>query len=218
MSPSLIDQPKQPHLLPCKSLNVKPKLTSNLNPENEFVSTPEKKAKYNAMAKDLATKLAFKNLKSQLFKFHEAKQGGSNDGGSTKHSSNTQSGHSSEGEVTATSAITLSILNDKPGVIKQATIANEGDRSLVYLTSFDKIYTGWDKTCLSDHLELRPSIQQICMEQLDEGDGRICRAINQEHCFKSAFGTEALLPGHRYYFEIKCVKGTNFKIGIATES
>ena len=40
--------------------------------------------------------------------------------------------------------------------------------------------------------------------------------MNQEHCFKSAFGTEELLPNHRYYFEIKCVKGNNFKIGIAT--
>lgn len=47
--------------------------------------------------------------------------------------------------------------------------------------------------------------------------GKVCRATNQEHCFKTAFGTEALLPGHRYYFEIKCVRGNNFKIGIATE-
>ena len=26
-----------------------------------------------------------------------------------------------------------------------------------------------------------------------------------------------MIANHRYYFEIKCVKGTNFKIGIATE-
>ena len=47
--------------------------------------------------------------------------------------------------------------------------------------------------------------------------GKICRSINQEHCFKSAFGTEALERNHRYFFEIKCVRGTNFKFGIATE-
>ena len=35
------------------------------------------------------------------------------------------------------------------------------------------------------------------------------------HSFKSAFGTEQLFVGLRYYFEIKCVKGSNFKIGIA---
>ena len=37
-----------------------------------------------------------------------------------------------------------------------------------------------------------------------------------EHCFKSAFGTETLYPGHRYYFEFKCVRGSNFKFGIAS--
>ena len=40
--------------------------------------------------------------------------------------------------------------------------------------------------------------------------------MNQEHCFKTAFGKEELLPFHRYYFEIRCLRGNNFKIGIAT--
>lgn len=35
------------------------------------------------------------------------------------------------------------------------------------------------------------------------------------HSFKTAFGTQSLSVGQRYYFEIKCVKGSNFKIGIA---
>jgi len=30
---------------------------------DEFLSTPEKKLKYKALSKDMATKLAFKNLK-----------------------------------------------------------------------------------------------------------------------------------------------------------
>lgn len=36
------------------------------------MSTPEKKEKYKAQAKAMATKLAFKNLKSQLFKNNDA--------------------------------------------------------------------------------------------------------------------------------------------------
>jgi len=39
--------------------------------------------------------------------------------------------------------------------------------------------------------------------------------VNQQHFFKTAFGTEALEPNNRYYFEIRCLKGSNFKIGIA---
>ena len=35
---------------------------------NEYLSTPEKKAKYKALSKNMATKLAFKNLKATLFK------------------------------------------------------------------------------------------------------------------------------------------------------
>ena len=35
------------------------------------------------------------------------------------------------------------------------------------------------------------------------------------HSFKTAFGTQPLVVGLRYYFEIKCVKGSNFKIGIS---
>ena len=58
----------------------------------------------------------------------------------------------------------------------------------------------------------------MCAELEGASEGRVCRATNQEHCFKSAFGKEALEPYHRYYFEIKCIKGSNFKIGIATQS
>ena len=44
---------------------------------------------------------------------------------------------------------------------------------------------------------------------------RLCRATTSMHSFKTAFGTEPLDVGQRYYFRIRCVKGSNFKIGIA---
>lgn len=44
---------------------------------------------------------------------------------------------------------------------------------------------------------------------------RRCKSTTSLHSFKSAFGTSPLTPGRRYYFEIKLVKGSNFKIGIA---
>ena len=92
------------------------------------------------------------------------------------------------------------------------------DRSICYLNSFERISFDWDLSCLSDHLELHMSLAQMCAELEGASEGRVCRATNQEHCFKSAFGKEALEPYHRYYFEIKCIKGSNFKIGIATQS
>ena len=101
------------------------------------------------------------------------------------------------------------------GGIIEASKAGAGDRSFLYLNSFERISFEWDTTCLSDHLELNRSVKQLCAE-VAQPTGKVCRATNQEHCFKSAFGTEELLHSHRYYFEIKCVKGTNFKIGIAT--
>mmetsp|Transcript_2292 Transcript_2292/g.3127 ORF Transcript_2292/g.3127 Transcript_2292/m.3127 type:complete len:120 (+) Transcript_2292:82-441(+) len=36
--------------------------------ENEYMNTPEKKEKYKVLSKQMATKLAFKNLKQTLFK------------------------------------------------------------------------------------------------------------------------------------------------------
>ena len=92
-------------LQPSKSLNLPP--DHHYNPAsigNEYTTTPEKKAKFNAMAKDLATKLAFKNLKSQIYKCNEA-----GEGTSTKNSSNAHSGNSSEGEITASTSGILTI-------------------------------------------------------------------------------------------------------------
>lgn len=41
---------------------------------DEYLTTPDKKEKYKAMSKAMATKLAFKNLKTQLFKHNDAWQ------------------------------------------------------------------------------------------------------------------------------------------------
>ena len=101
------------------------------------------------MAKDLATKLAFKNLKTQIFKHQEAV--GAGGGSSTAHSSSanySSGGSSSEGEQTA------AILTIDEAVVRQCTKPRDGQRSLLYLNSFEKINTEWDQTCLSDHLSL----------------------------------------------------------------
>ena len=35
------------------------------------------------------------------------------------------------------------------------------------------------------------------------------------HSFKTVYGNYPLSPGFRYYFEIKLLKGSNFKIGVS---
>ena len=35
------------------------------------------------------------------------------------------------------------------------------------------------------------------------------------HSSKSCFGNTPLIPGFRYYFEVKFLKGSNFKIGVS---
>lgn len=158
----------------------------------------------------MATKLAFKNLKSHLFKNHDAW----NAGCSTNASSATES--NSDGEISESALAKAMPENDVVKPLQQSVDAGTEDRSFCYLNSFERIFSEWDKDCISDHLEMIVGLNQLCAD-VAEPIGKICRATNQEHCFKSAFGTEALMPGHRYYFEIKCVKGNNFKIGIATE-
>jgi hypothetical protein len=34
--------------------------------------------------------------------------------------------------------------------------------------------------------------------------------------YRSILGTYVLFPGNRYYFEVKCLQGKSFKIGVAT--
>jgi hypothetical protein len=35
------------------------------------------------------------------------------------------------------------------------------------------------------------------------------------HSFKSSYGNCALFPGFRYYFEVRFLKGSNFKLGVS---
>eukprot|EP00349_Pseudokeronopsis_sp_Brazil_P008202 CAMPEP_0202965410 /NCGR_PEP_ID=MMETSP1396-20130829/9394_1 /ASSEMBLY_ACC=CAM_ASM_000872 /TAXON_ID= /ORGANISM="Pseudokeronopsis sp., Strain Brazil" /LENGTH=127 /DNA_ID=CAMNT_0049688113 /DNA_START=246 /DNA_END=625 /DNA_ORIENTATION=- len=42
-----------------------------------------------------------------------------------------------------------------------------------------------------------------------------CTSLTSLSSFKSAFATTALKPGSRSYFEVKLVKGSNFKVGVA---
>lgn len=104
----------------------------------------------------------------------------------------------------------------EPGLLKTCVKATEYQRSFCYLSSFERIITEWDTESLSDHLELYESVKQLCAETVNP-TGRVCRSKNSEHCFKTAFGKEAMEPYHRYLFEIKIVKGNNFKLGIAIE-
>ena len=57
---------KQVQLKPAKSTTVDA-LMKSLVSQSKYLPTPEKKEKYNAVSKALATKLAFKNLKKTLF-------------------------------------------------------------------------------------------------------------------------------------------------------
>lgn len=38
--------------------------------------------------------------------------------------------------------------------------------------------------------------------------------MSSMHSFKTAYGTQAMTPGHKYYFEVKILKGSNFKLGV----
>ena len=50
---------------------------------------------------------------------------------------------------------------------------------------------------------------------LDLEDSRVCTSRTSMHSFKTTYGTEAMLPGFRYFFQIHLTKGYNFKIGVS---
>ncbi len=49
---------------------------------------------------------------------------------------------------------------------------------------------------------------------LDDNQLRVT-SLAKKSQFKTALGTQPFFPGYRYFFEVKMVKGKNFKIGIA---
>ena len=46
-------------------------------------------------------------------------------------------------------------------------------------------------------------------------DERTCTSKTSMHSFKTCYGNTTLIPGFRYYFEVKFIKGSNFKIGVS---
>ena len=60
----------------------------------------------------------------------------------------------------------------------------------------------WDKHMTCSNIDLNP-------------EERVCTSKTSMHSFKSAYGNLPLLPGFRYYFEVKFLKGSNFKLGVS---
>lgn len=60
----------------------------------------------------------------------------------------------------------------------------------------------WDLRTKSENLDL-------------DSEERICVSKTSMHSFKTAYGNMALLSGMRYFFEVKFLKGSNFKIGVS---
>lgn len=100
---------------------------------------------------------------------------------------------------------------------KQLHLLDLFDRIHSQLPEYDALFLDWDPNSLSKSIQMLPNQAQRVLHQFgDIENGKICRAINNEHYFKSAFSSEPL-PSHcKTFFSIKCTKGTNFKIGIAT--
>jgi len=48
----------------------------------------------------------------------------------------------------------------------------------------------------------------------EEYDPRVVYASTSLHSFKTIYASEPFIQGERYYFEVKFLKGCNFKIGI----
>ena len=48
-----------------------------------------------------------------------------------------------------------------------------------------------------------------------EYDARLVKSISSISTFKSVYVKEPFIQGYRYYFEVKFLHGSNFKIGIS---
>ena len=65
------------------------------------------------------------------------------------------------------------------------------EKSCLYLSSFWRISFDWDEKYVSDSLKLLKSDSQNETQAipLPSMTGKVCKAVNQQHFFKSAFGT-----------------------------
>eukprot|EP00347_Sterkiella_histriomuscorum_P015071 403358421 len=75
-------------------------------------------------------------------------------------------------------------------------------RSPDYIDSFNHIAFQWDTRNISENLDI-------------SDDERICTSKTSMNSFKSCYGSTLMLPGFRYYYEVKFIKGSNFKIGVS---
>ena len=73
-----------------------------------------------------------------------------------------------------------------------------------YLESFTHVALFWDPRHASAQLEVKNP----------DFDARIVTSLTSLNSFKSVYSQEPLVQGQRYYFEIKFLKGCNFKIGV----
>lgn len=62
----------------------------------------------------------------------------------------------------------------------------------------------WDSQACSENLTLHNA----------DFDARIIESKTSLHSFKTVYSTEPMVQGNRYYFEVKFLKGCNFKIGV----
>jgi hypothetical protein len=51
---------------------------------------------------------------------------------------------------------------------------------------------------------------------LNPENERVCTSRTSLHTFKTTYGNTGLLWGFRYYFQIRIIKGNNFKIGVSS--
>jgi hypothetical protein len=79
----------------------------------------------------------------------------------------------------------------------------EGTFSTSYLDSFIRMPIFWDADVSCKNLQIDEYMQTAT-------------SINSESSFKTALGKYPFTPGYRYFFEVKMVQGTNFKVGVAT--
>jgi hypothetical protein len=108
------------------------------------------------------------------------------------------------------------------------SLVKEVDRTPGYLSQFTHINFDWDQSCLSQYLmsDLSEEERDIYfggsdsehIPDVSHASNRSCKAVTSLHSFKTAFGTFALRVGQRYYFRVHCVRGSNFKIGIAASA
>ena len=51
---------------------------------------------------------------------------------------------------------------------------------------------------------------------LNPENERICTSRTSMNSFKTAYGNVGLLPGFKYHYAVRIIKGSNFKIGVSS--